>query len=564
MIRFGHTSKGPLADARAAAQWLGTLPVNDPLAVAQQVTALLGTVAERSAKRTPAALAAAFIVDMHTSGVVRKLTAQYALHASRSPKIEDQIWRALLDLAQAYEACYAAFAREIPEGVQHPKWQVLLPELIARQIVHLGREAKIRLYRCERWIPAKWAELHGTFARACGQGVERHPLLLDPATGATTIEHQYLVTLVLQLIDPGDLKPRQIDWVAGHLEDWCRSLRLTLQARSPSTFYVNLGGTAGLRRRTPGALEGHVLFVDTQPLHAQLVQNRVTLEQALKGSPASARTHEQRQQLELFIKLANRLDPEFRPLARRGERRPASGPIDAIVGFASIAGFLNVDERPSSAPRTPDRSFGSTMEVAVFGRSRDVPDRRDDLLRQRIAAFAPAGGPWELKDVSASGYRLHAPMTVATEVTLSMLVAVHRDGRDGWELGIVRRMRRLSALHAEIGLQLIANAVSRAELVLLPPEREPAEGGEERTAAPGRRFQGLLLSYEKDPGEPPVHSLLVPPIEYRPTRRYSLTTPTATRAVRFGRLLEQQPDWIWTVMEAATAGTHAADAGSSA
>jgi len=58
----------------------------------------------------------------------------------------------------------------------------------------------------------------------------------------------------------------------------------------------------------------------------------------------------------------------------------------------------------------------------------------------------------------------------------------------------------------------------------------------------GKMRQGLL------------QSLLVPPVEYRPTRRYSLATPAGVRAVRFGRLLEQQADWIWTVIEPAAAG----------
>jgi hypothetical protein len=104
----------------------------------------------------------------------------------------------------------------------------------------------------------------------------------------------------------------------------------------------------------------------------------------------------------------------------------------------------------------------------------------------------------------------------------------------------------------------------RVELMLLPQDREAGgETADETTAAPRRRFQGLLLSYEKDAGEPSVQSLLVPPVEYRPTRRYSLATPAGVRAVRFGRLLEQQADWIWTVIEAAAAGTPATDAASS-
>ena len=56
---------------------------------------------------------------------------------------------------------------------QSPKWQQLLPELLCRQIVHMGLDAKIRLYRYEQWIPAKWAELHALFTLACSRQFER-------------------------------------------------------------------------------------------------------------------------------------------------------------------------------------------------------------------------------------------------------------------------------------------------------------------------------------------------------------------------------------------------------
>ena len=103
----------------------------------------------------------------------------------------------------------------------------MLPELIARQIVHLGRDAKIRLYRCEPWIPAKWAELHAVVhARllACSSSASRCCSIRRG--GPTTIEREYLVALVLQLADPGNLTPRQIEWVAAQLDEWCRPLRL--------------------------------------------------------------------------------------------------------------------------------------------------------------------------------------------------------------------------------------------------------------------------------------------------------------------------------------------------
>ncbi|HVN35649.1 MAG TPA: hypothetical protein VMU96_10395 [Casimicrobiaceae bacterium] len=551
MFKIRRRSHAPLRDARSAQRWLATLPFNDPLVVQREVLDALNATSDRTAQRTPSMLAAVFRVDAQTRGLVRTLMTQYTEIANRSPKLEGQLWRALFDLTQGFRACYAGFARETIDRGQHSRWLSMLAELIAREIAHLGRDAKLRRYRCERWIPAKWAELHALFMRACSHQLERQPLQLAHGAGATTIEREYLQVLLLDQADPGNMTPRQIEWLSQQLEDWCRPLRLTLEPQAAATFYVDLASGAGLKRRSVGPLEGRVLFVDSRTLHARLLQNRTELEQALKNQPRSDKTAPQRERLDLLVTLCSRLDPEFRPLARRGERIPTSGAVDAIVGFTNISGFLAEERTLGAAEFSGGRSFASAMDLATFGRSRSAqPDTRNEMVRRRLAAFAAPGGPWEMKDMSVSGFRLLAPTPVATEVKLSMLVAVHRRGESSWALGIVRRMRRLSADNAEIGLQLIANTLTAANLIEQRKAREGdyAVDGEYDPMA-GRRFGALFLSYSRRAGEPPVRSLIIPPVEYQPSRRYTLQTPGSQLVIRYGRVLEQHHDWVWTVIE---------------
>ena len=46
-----------------------------------------------------------------------------------------------------------------------------------------------------------------------------------------------------------------------------------------------------------------------------------------------------------------------------------------------------------------------------------------------------------------------------------------------------------------------------------------------------------------------VQSLIVPAVEYQSAKRYRLATSKTDYSIRFGRLIEQQPDWIWTAIE---------------
>jgi cyclic-di-GMP-binding protein len=550
MFGFGKTSRDPLADVKSTERWLASFPVTDPLAIHGEVLTELGRVAEPTGRRSPQRLEAVHFLDAQCTGLRKSLTAQYIEHATRSSKIEHQLWSALFDLTQAFLVTYYAFAREVSLHAQSPKWQQLLPELLCRQIVHMGLDAKIRLYRYEQWIPAKWAELHGLFSLACSRKFERQPIPRGAGGNTTTIEHEYLVALLLQLMNAGNMTARHLEWVAGELDEWCAPLRLSLEPSSVTSFFVDLTARDGLRRRTPSPLEGRVLFLDTRPLHSVLMQNVVMLEQKIRGQPLSDRTPKRTEQLGLLTKLASQVDPEFKPFARRGERMAAAGTVDAIVGFAKISGFLREEEQSPIPQMESGKSFGGTMELAVFGRMRNETDRRLELTRRRLATFAAPGGPWEVKDVSQTGFRLLAPMSVANAVTLGTLAAIRPHGQTPWTLGIVRRMKRMTADRAEIGLQVIANTLVGVDLVehRKSTDTDYSVNGETTTVR-GRAFHGLFLSLKKRETDPAVQSLIVPAAEYQPTRRMKLHTSKAVNPIRFGRLIEQQPDWVWATVE---------------
>jgi hypothetical protein len=154
-----------------------------------------------------------------------------------------------------------------------------------------------------------------------------------------------------------------------------------------------------------------------------------------------------------------------------------------------------------------------------------------------------------VKDVSQTGFRLLAPMSVANAVTLGTLAAIRPHGQMPWTLGIVRRMKRMTADRAEIGLQVIANTLVGVDLV---EQRKGDDDDYSVNGEPtinGRTFHGLFLALRKRESEPGVQSLIVPAPEYQPAKRLKLVTSKVVNPIRFGRLLEQQPDWVWATVE---------------
>jgi len=550
MFGFGRSTKDPLSDKKSVERWLASFPGTDPLVAHAAILTELAALGERTAPRNPARLEAVFHLDALSDALRRSVTAQYLEHGNRSSRVESQLWQALFDFTQAFLLCYQAFGREFSGRSQSSRWQSLLPELIARQIVHQGVDAKIRLYRYEQWIPARWSELNALFQTACTAQIERVPVATLPDGILTTIEQEYLRVLLLQLMNAGNLSPRHVQWVADQLSEWCAPLRLAVEPPTLTSFYVDLGDRIGLRRRSPDPLEGRVLFLDTRPLHAVLMQNVLMLEQKVRNDPLSERTPRRAEQLSLLTKLAAQVDPEFRPVARRGERQSATGSVDAIVGFAKISGFLHDEEAGPAAGRSANTgNFGESVELATFGHLRNETARAQDVVRRRLATYAAQGGAWEVRDVSQTGYRLIAPMTVVNAVTLGTLVAIRADGQPLWTLGIVRRMKRLTAERAEIGLQVIANNLVGVELSSTKRgEADYSVDGETPTVS-GRRFHGLFLSLRKRSGDTPIQTLIVPAGEYQPGKRLQMSVASTTQSMAFGRLLEQQPDWIWATVE---------------
>ena len=218
-----------------------------------------------------------------------------------------------------------------------------------------------------------------------------------------------------------------------------------------------------------------MLYLDTRPLHAMLLEQHAMVEQKLQHDPMSSKTGRRFEQIGLYAKLAALADPEFRPFPRRGERAPASGEMEAIVGFARITGFLREEERSPVPEFEPGHSYGGTMELAVFGHMRNEDALRQQLVRRRFASFGARRrrvgdqGRQPLRDAAdrADGRRHDDHAGHAVRAARQRAEARGRSG-------VVRRMRRLTADRAEVGLQVIANSLIAVTLV------EPSNRGRRR------------------------------------------------------------------------------------
>jgi hypothetical protein len=427
MFGFRKTIKEPLADAKTAERWLASFPANDPLAMHGAVLVGLGRLAERDAKRTPGRLEAIFCVDRFTDSLRKTLTAQYLEHGNRSTRVEYQLWQALFDLTQGFLLCYQAFAREVTDRSATANGSRCC-RLIAQQIKS-GSGCRSGCFATS----SGFRQVVGpafAFQMACsadreGSRSRYYPMADD------TIEQEYCGCWCCT--SRATSTHRHLEWVAGQLWNGPRRCaRPSVVDRDK--FYV-ITPRAPTSSVAPQPLEGRVLFLDTRPLRGTdakrgHARSESTQQPALRPQPRPL------DQLNLSGVGSTRVQafPAGRTNEHRGQRR-------AIIGFAKIAGFLRDEEmQPFIDGKRSPSTFGETIEIATFGRMRNENARAMEMARRRLANYAVPGGAWDVRDVSQTGFRLIAPMSVINAVTLGTLAAIRPQTQLRWTLGIVRRM----------------------------------------------------------------------------------------------------------------------------
>ena len=149
-----------------------------------------------------------------------------------------------------------------------------------------------------------------------------------------------------------------------------------------------------------------MLFLDTRPLHAVLMQNVVMLEQKVRNDPLSERMPRRAEQLNLLTKLAAQVDPEFRPVAAARRAHQRVGSVDAIVGFTKISGFLRDDEMDPLVDGTKRRA-----EVSATRSSSRPSDACATRMRARWSRHAVCSRPMRRLAVRGRSATCRRPAT---------------------------------------------------------------------------------------------------------------------------------------------------------
>jgi len=558
---FGFLTSGtkeivdPLSSVRAVTQWLRALPVQDVIGRQQLVLGAFDALRQARKPIDPPRVQAILFLDAALGADRRQLVKQYVENADSGTQLSQRIWQAAFDLSQGYITIYQQALEQALAQPGNPRWRQLLPVMFARLVHYFGSDAKLRVFRFERWIPAKWVEFHSIYMRAAELELDRVPTALGhgPNTTQWTVEQEYVYALLIHQLNTGNMSPAELDWAYAQLRGWSRRLQLDAMARTMEGFIVDAGSKTGLVRPTGGDSGLMLRFLDTTSLCEQLDRAIASLRHAETPERATVPSVNQRR-VSILEKVRPAVAPNLNNNLRRDPRNSCVATARVRIGLSRIS-----HELASARTRdvTPEEAAPSSEQIEVYTVADVAPTRRrvrdeHDSIAASLSSFTDP--MWHVKDRSIAGLRIGATGGVGQALVLGALVAVRQSDVSEWLLGVVRRLNKISPDEVEGGLSIIADNIVDSRLVTKRESKEDmgfvVDGVDVSTI--GARFEALYLPPPSRPDKPlMVKSIIVPTAEYADGRNVVLTTGRSVYTITLRHLIEHRAEWSWCAIQIA-------------
>jgi hypothetical protein len=375
--------------------------------------------------------------------------------------------------------------------------------------------------------------LHALYALADVEGMARTPFELHPGQPSfrPTVQSLYLHTLLMDLLNAGNLTRVQIEIADGWFSSWCQEYALESEhVQGKHLFYVDFGSAEGMRLMR-GDMPGETArYLQAEKLKAQIedVQSGLRHGRLYAGYGAGALFP-----VEEHVALLATIEKLHQSVLSGSETRIEERThfedreVDVVVGSERV--MRKVRE---GAPRRSARSSGATSELT----------QTIELSPAGLSLVASQPGPeegtqaeddpelerWRVHDLSSNGYGLIVDQHGSEAIMLNGLIALLNQETGGWIIGSVVR-KRPSRVRGEIlvGVEVLAYRP-------IPIELDPGSGG---ATMPALYLPGTDTSGKLD-------SVLVCGGQFESQRMFSIRAADAEFRVRMNRIIRKGGDWI--------------------
>jgi hypothetical protein len=529
-----------LANRKSIRAWASNLPLNDPVGAIDSVIDVLESPAATQEEVSIGRAQAILELDRIAAPWHAQLRAQYRL-SSMSDEVRERLWFACDRVARAFAQAHERVCVALSGDGTDDKARIALHGAFARLFFHIGLQTRHGLFRYERWIPRRWRLLHSAYSEACRQGIVAEPYVLDRAAEPGTSlspEHEYLQILLLHRLNTGNLSALQVDQAAEWLRGSIALLGLAMKQPEGDGYWLDLGHGDGLLAQQPEQHTGELLYLDVGPLRGALQQLETRLQSQVQSIEPRADIAELEHQIELVRRLSTLWFPQAPHEPRRGERHLQQRTVTVALGWQEIAPALSISAlQRSQAP--------AGYHYDDYGRLRPDRDRVLPVPESRRRDL----NIWQVMDASESGYRIRTTAHHEGPLRLGALLALKLEDEARWQLGIVRRLKRLTAEQTELGVEVISRSVA----LIAPKPLAQRDTGYTvdgiDVGLKGKSFHALFLPGQSRARGGSRPSIVLPAAEFSVGRGLSLNIDGHPHEVVLAPPIERTKDWIWTPLD---------------
>jgi hypothetical protein len=539
-------------DPKYARAWLESLPLADSLESAREIYQALYTL-----NRQELELERRFELMELYGAPLATVTAVLEGYITRSPlpltpkkrQLAEFIRQLYMEMAYGYKGCLQDLEK------QKLRWgkKAMRAGSLQRSVHYLG-EVLLHSYLVYMpYPPGVWRELHAIYRYAVELGLASELVPpAAPASGNTTLEHDYVRALLLGLSNPYQLPQNECRQVQGFLQQWGAKavLRGNLEVSGPAggQFLVDLTVDS-----PPVPFPRDVEFQPGQSLRlldtSELLQSLKFFIQRLQSGDNARALSLGIDCLEMVcLEILQRMMRAWGQVTRRRYSRiKRSGPVFLCAGISALHFFAS-GQKPF-APPAPERGADAPDEKLVLPAhiDRDIAEEArhdaafialDEPVKERPSKNRPAPAEpiptsgeafrvdrWQIKDAAPRGLQLVRRSDARTYVRVGDVVGVQQmDEMGRWSAAVVRWLKSPENNSLEMGVELLASGV------------KPAAVASARDTA--KKYQPAMILPAIEALRRPA-SLLVPRGAFTPGHDVWLAEEnTGTRTVRLLQRLE--------------------------
>lgn len=367
-----------------------------------------------------------------------------------------------------------------------------------------------------------WKQLHALYALAESDGYSQVPFVLHNSQPSfkPSAQSLYLRTLMLDLINTGNLSKVQIEIADGWFSSWCGDYALDAEYSSRQhLFFVDLASERGMHAMQRDSHGETMRYIRADGLKAQIEEVQAGLRHgrlyAGYGAGAVFPVEEHIALLAIVEKLYHSI------LAGSENRVEERTPLEDREVEAAL-GIELLMRKIREAPVGPARKRGTAV---------DEPDAlslepRESSLDDGLPPD-PDLARWRVRDFSSTGYGLLVDRPTAEDIRLNGILGLRNQESGGWIVGhVVRKLPNRVRGEMLLGVEVLAYHPLRVDLQ--PETGPPVEA---------LYFPGLDINGKLD-------ALLLRVSDFSAQQAFALRIAGINYQIRLNRVIRKGADWI--------------------